>query len=352
MVLLALEIILLRNRLVHFLSKGVPIIKDALTRFRFKLEFHDLINLTMILFVVSLFSSKLRYEGFKFFSHFILEGSPITKLFIFLLLMLGIVCRIVTHTELKESGWFVFRIMSSFLVMLFCFESITYYIQARELPLKDALFQYLDTLIFWGKQPAVWLEPFSSAPLTLILSAAYLAWFLLLYGTVFLLLFRGRQAVLEYTAISLLTFYIGYIFYILFPGIGPLHTYSFSTPMGGLTQVLVSGELIKPSADIFPSLHTALSVVMFVQVWRHFRIWTWLYGPMALLIIFSTIYLRIHYGVDVLAGIVLAILTTQVCPRLMFIWEQSRNQKIEAQSRVHPKLLLPLSGHKTLYKEM
>ncbi|MGZ4164870.1 MAG: phosphatase PAP2 family protein, partial [Tumebacillaceae bacterium] len=70
----------------------------------------------------------------------------------------------------------------------------------------------------------------------------------------------------------------------------------------------------------FPSLHTGISVVMLVNVWRHSRRLVWLYAPLVTMIIFSTVYLRLHYAIDVIAGIALALTTTKVCPYLLDKW--------------------------------
>lgn len=317
-----------------------------------RLEFHEVITLCMMLFIFLIYTVNLKALSLECIKHFVLQGSPITKLFMILLIMLGIISRLIPNMKLKQFSWFLFRIMSAFLIMLLSFESITYFIDARDMPLKDAMLQHLDAMIFFGKQPAVWLEAINSTPLTLMLSVAYLSWFIFLYGTVFLLLYKGKKPVLQYTTIALLTFYIGYILYIFFPGIGPLYTYNFSTQLGGLTQILLTGKLIKPAADVFPSLHTAISIVMLVEIWRSFRIWTWLYAPMTILIIFSTIYLRIHYGVDVIAGILLALVTTHFSPKIMWKWENFREFGVNGDSKVFPKAPFPLSGHLVSYKEM
>jgi hypothetical protein len=58
--------------------------------------------------------------------------------------------------------------------------------------------------------------------------------------------------------------------------------------------------------DAFPSGHTALSLIFLACGWRLFPRWR---APLALLvagILFSTVYLSLHYVVDVIAGALLA----------------------------------------------
>jgi membrane-associated phospholipid phosphatase len=93
--------------------------------------------------------------------------------------------------------------------------------------------------------------------------------------------------------------------------------------MGGIASVFTHDQTLL-ARDCFPSLHTGISVVMLVYVWRYRRKWLWLYGPMTFLIVWSTMYLRFHYGIDVIAGAALATAMTQLCPLATRWWEQRR----------------------------
>ena len=59
--------------------------------------------------------------------------------------------------------------------------------------------------------------------------------------------------------------------------------------------------------DVFPSLHTALPLFITAFLWRDGRrLAAILLAPVSLGIVVSTVFLRYHYGVDVLAGMLLA----------------------------------------------
>ena len=60
------------------------------------------------------------------------------------------------------------------------------------------------------------------------------------------------------------------------------------------------------SRAAFPSLHTAASLVALVYAWRFARRWFYVLLPFVLGLWVSTIYLRHHYFVDLLAGWILA----------------------------------------------
>jgi membrane-associated phospholipid phosphatase len=59
--------------------------------------------------------------------------------------------------------------------------------------------------------------------------------------------------------------------------------------------------------DVFPSLHVAVSAFILLFD-RRFAVWRYrVYLPAAIGLWISTLYLRFHYGVDVIAGALLAI---------------------------------------------
>jgi membrane-associated phospholipid phosphatase len=75
-------------------------------------------------------------------------------------------------------------------------------------------------------------------------------------------------------------------------------------------------ELEHTKLDAFPSGHTMITVAVLIVAWRRARRLFWVLLPVGTLLIFSTMYCRYHYLVDVLAGIVLAFATVPLGDRL------------------------------------
>lgn len=175
---------------------------------------------------------------------------------------------------------------------------------------KDALLWELDRLLMGGSL-SVMLEPIISPPLTEFLSFCYMLF--MVYLAICLLGYLFSDPSLARTFYSgLFTVYgIGYLGYTLVPAIGPYLAYAseFSVPLTGywMTDFLAASY---PSGtnytDVFPSLHCAVSAYMLFSDlrWRRGR-FRWFLLPCAG-IWFSTLYLRYHYFVDVLAGAALA----------------------------------------------
>ncbi|EPZ48270.1 hypothetical protein N007_00695 [Alicyclobacillus acidoterrestris ATCC 49025] len=221
------------------------------------------------------------------------------------------------------------RVALSFLAVLVVFDIINFYIAVFNPYDHDALLLHLDTQLF-GATPSHWFDRVTCLPLTLLFCGAYASWFIMTYLTVFIMGCRSEQALREYVTAALLAFYIGYSTYFFVPAIGPEFTTHYQHSIGPLLK-LVDGEGPFLSRDCFPSLHTGLAIVMLVHAWRHARKLFWFYAVDIALIILSTMYLRVHYGVDLVAGAALAVAVCELAPVLTAWWEESR-ERILAQT--------------------
>jgi membrane-associated phospholipid phosphatase len=117
----------------------------------------------------------------------------------------------------------------------------------------------------------------------------------------------------------LLGFYLSFLGYFLWPAEGPRVPEALASVQlgGGMISQTIRAFLRGAEAttlDAFPSGHTALSLLPAVLATRAFPrlaplLWTW-----ALAIVFATVYIGVHYLVDVAAGAVLAGLTLLLAP--------------------------------------
>lgn len=112
--------------------------------------------------------------------------------------------------------------------------------------------------------------------------------------------------------------------YILFPALGPRYTmlHLHNVELKGvyffekISYILNSIEGIK--RDAFPSGHTAITLLVLHLAYKFERRLFYIYSPVAALLIFSTVYCRYHYVVDVLGGIGLYLLTLLISRYLLF----------------------------------
>lgn len=106
--------------------------------------------------------------------------------------------------------------------------------------------------------------------------------------------------------------FLGLLGYILVPAIGPIYslrddyTVSLSQPIAIFNQQLAFMDLARIHRDVFPSMHVAISFLVWLYAWRNSRALFWAVSPLILSLFVSTVYLRYHYLVDVAAGLLLA----------------------------------------------
>lgn len=180
-----------------------------------------------------------------------------------------------------------------------------------------------------GVNPTQWISQFAHPLITEILQIAYSSYYLFFIILFFELYRRSdRDAFQSGAMLVVYGFYLSYIGYLLVPAIGPrftLHDF-FATerelPGIFLTEYLrsivnsgggIPEGALNPAAfvnrDAFPSGHTQLTMTAIYVAFRSHAISRWWIFAGGSLLIISTIYMRYHYVIDVLAGIVMFFIT-------------------------------------------
>jgi membrane-associated phospholipid phosphatase len=120
---------------------------------------------------------------------------------------------------------------------------------------------------------------------------------------------RDRENFLLVRRTLMVSFYLGYCCYILLPVSGPLSMLPPAAP-GFIESTTIYAFLeanFRYVGDCFPSLHTANPWLMVWTGRRGFPRWLLLASCLVCCgITLSTMVLRLHYGVDVLAGLLWA----------------------------------------------
>ncbi len=198
----------------------------------------------------------------------------------------------------------------------------------------DAVLIKLDYSI-WGTHPTRWAAQFAHPVLTEILQVCYFLYFWIpLFLGLELYARKDMHAFMYYAFVLAFGFYISYLLYFLAPAVGPrltLHDFSrYQTELPGLwlTPVLRGivdhgtgiansvNPFLTAHRDCMPSGHTMITIINVVTAFRVRSSARWLFVVIGVGIVLSTIYLRYHYTVDVMAGVFWAILTLAAAPRL------------------------------------
>ncbi|MBN2693591.1 phosphatase PAP2 family protein [bacterium] len=202
---------------------------------------------------------------------------------------------------------------------------------------KDSLMLSIDNSLF-GKTPSLWMESLISYPFTKINELAYDSYYFYLPILGIILYLKGKYK--EFRVLSLtfiLIAYSGYILYLLIPVAGPQFQnhviYSTDLYIFGRNSVQQTIDLLRFDMDCFPSLHTAQPLAILILSYRYDRKIFYLFFFPVILTIFSTMYLRYHYGVDVIAGIILAIIAVKITPKIFKFFDSkyTSNDDIEIE---------------------
>jgi len=190
--------------------------------------------------------------------------------------------------------------------------------------------RYLDDILIhidrglFGVNPTVWMERFIHPMLTNFLQLAYISYYFIPISLGIVLAARKKQNNFDEAIFGIvLCFYLSYIGYLLFPAIGPrftlghLQTTGFQASPMALAIQNALNRLENTKTDAFPSGHTAVALMTLYYAWKsREKVLFWTLIPVVSSLVISTVYLRYHYVIDVIAGVLLSTLTIYLAPRV------------------------------------
>ena len=209
--------------------------------------------------------------------------------------------------------WEIVRDWFPFLVILLMYYSLwgeaTHLLVTKD---RDTVLIALDQRLF-GFQASVALQRFVSAPLTAWMQFAYVfhIWNIPLVAC-FIYLYRPRVRFREMMCGLVVISFLGVLGYLLVPAIGPMYTLreqytvGLSQPLEMFNRQMDFMDYARIQRDVFPSLHVGISFVVWLYAYRNSRRLFWILMPLVLSLWVSTVYLRFHYLVDCVMGLILA----------------------------------------------
>jgi membrane-associated phospholipid phosphatase len=207
----------------------------------------------------------------------------------------------------------------------------------------DPVLASWDRAIF-GVDPTHWIGRFAHPALTEYLQIWYNFFQLMLVVPAVEYYASGKMRTFRVYAMMLLVgFYLSYLLYFVMPAIGPrfqlhdFHTIDKELPGLFLTEpfrnLINAGNNITPdmknpydvvNRDCMPSGHTMMSVLGILLAWRCRSRWRWFMTIGGISVVISTVYLRYHYVVDVMAGTTLAFIVFWAQPWIIRLWKKWR----------------------------
>jgi membrane-associated phospholipid phosphatase len=215
--------------------------------------------------------------------------------------------------------------------ILIIFKQVYFVIYFLKPPDWDLLFIKLDFLIF-GLNPTQWSYQFKNPFLTEFLQIVYAYYYpmIVVFGLELYLWKRYKEY--KYTIfIIFFSFYFSYLLYMIFPANGPrFHLHDFaaiSSELPGLflteyiRAFLNMGESIPQGVpnsadfvqrDVMPSLHIITAFLIMYLSWKFRSKSFYFYLPYFFCMTAATVYLRYHYVVDIIGGLVVCVITILV----------------------------------------
>lgn len=207
----------------------------------------------------------------------------------------------------------------------------------------DNLLIAADRAMF-GVDPTHWMYQFAHPALTEVLQLAYFSYYFLFIAAGVELFLRQRiEDFDEGSFVIVYAFCLSYIGYLALPAVGPrwhLHEFSsiskelpglfFTEPirafLNGAEHIGAAVLAPPPGAhrNVFPSGHTLTTLVVATLGFRYKLKSRWILAVVIALLIISTVYLRYHYVIDLVAALLTYAFTLATAPALYKFWLRFR----------------------------
>lgn len=209
--------------------------------------------------------------------------------------------------------WEIIRDWLPFLIILMMYYSLwgdaTHLLVRTD---RDRSLIALDQRLF-GFQASIVLQRIISPPLTAWMDFAYFFHILNIpVVACFIYMRRSKKRFREMMSGLLVISFFGLLGYVLVPAVGPMYslrnsyTVSLSQPLALFNRQVEFMDYARIRRDVFPSLHVGMSFLVWLYAYRNSRRLFWMLSPFILSLWLSTLYLRYHYLIDVVAGFILA----------------------------------------------
>jgi membrane-associated phospholipid phosphatase len=220
---------------------------------------------------------------------------------------------LIIYNKFKKSGK-TFQIIRQFWVLplLGYFYGETDYL--NNLIFKENLDSYFANFEFrlFAIQPAeMFSEIISFHWFAELMYLGYFSYYLLIIGIPVLTYIKLGPAKSEQIIFIVInSFYLYYLFFILIPVAGP--QFYFLSSLANLPDGYIFGYLVRSVQALgeaptgaFPSSHVSICLMLLWLTANNLKKWMTLVIPITVLLLFSTVYIKAHYLIDVLAAVII-----------------------------------------------
>lgn len=164
----------------------------------------------------------------------------------------------------------------------------------------------------FGYQPSIeFSRTFPQQWISELLYFGYFSLYLMTFGVTLVFFLKKPKSVERIIFLIITSFFIYYLVFIIIPVVGP--QYYFQTPLNEMEDSGFFSSAVKliqhygeKPTGAFPSSHVGMVLIYLYLSYRNIRWLFWVILPLFILIIFATVYIKAHYVVDVIAGLISA----------------------------------------------
>lgn len=275
--------------------------------------------------------------------------SRIVGWYFLILVNSGVICLVIflayMHKKKATKGWMYAHYFYLLPLILFTFKELYLMVKPIRNIDYDQTLIAIDRFIF-GVDPTVVLFKIAHPVLTELLQIVYATFYILPVVLSINLIIKKKWIELDYSVFCVVYgFFLSYIGYFLVPAVGPRFTlHNFATTETELPGLIVTNFLreitnmgesipngtINPAElvqrDVFPSGHTQMTLIIMYIAYKLNVKSKYFIIPDGLLLIFSTVYLRYHYFVDLIGGMVFMIITMWSGKYIFNYWQKYKGQ--------------------------
>ncbi|MCP3098901.1 phosphatase PAP2 family protein [Myxococcus sp. K15C18031901] len=232
------------------------------------------------------------------------------------------------------------RLLLAYVATFFFYASVKDAVPALGLPVRDAALLRMDAWLFGGSTPSVWLQRWSAPWVYDLFSASYLSFHAYLHLAMAWAVMGPRARAERFFGHVFAAYVLGLVGYYLVPAQGPEVAFPalFSSPVEGGWWTGLNAAVVSHGSstyDVFPSLHVYITLVLLAHDRVSHPLRFRLLLPVAVLLVLSTLVLRYHYAVDLLAGAAWFLAFKVLHPKVWAWWDTRRRVR-EARPELAP----------------
>ncbi|MBN1253640.1 MAG: phosphatase PAP2 family protein [Bacteroidales bacterium] len=167
--------------------------------------------------------------------------------------------------------------------------------------LEQNIFNFQPSILFSQKYNMLWFSE--------LMNFSYFSFYLLVIGIPVLLYAKSNKFFDKYYFILIFSFYTYYLLFAIFPVVGPQFYFPLDLrilPDSGIFHKIMffiqeNGET---PTGAFPSSHVGISLIFVYIVYKEYPKLLYIVMLFAVLICFSTVYMKAHYVLDVVGGFI------------------------------------------------